>query len=124
MSITIVAVALSTYHISSIEGGFCGTMSLAFATWSARRRWNESKADLNVGFPTRGHASSIAVTGHGGCFEAGGTLTSLATMSMAVRVASDAPRLSPVTVMLVTSSLCASIVDFGRRELISGEVFN
>ncbi|KAB8100691.1 hypothetical protein EE612_031273 [Oryza sativa] len=89
-----------------------GTTSPAFLTWSALRSGNDANAALKKPSPTRGLANTIAVTGHGGCDDdelAGGQLAPLATMSTAFRVASDAPRLCPTTVMLVTSSLYNSI---------------
>lgn len=98
-----------------------------FRTCSALRSANEAKAALKKGPPTRGLANTMAVTGQParcGCGCAGeeeepplvpvavaapGAFTPLATMSTALSVASDAPRLCPVTLMLVSSSLYSSI---------------
>jgi hypothetical protein len=65
----------------------------------------ERYADLKKMFPTCGQANTMAVTVHGGLEDSAGAFTPWATRSTAFRVESAAPRLWPVTVMLVSSSL-------------------
>nr|GLL45873.1 Os05g0574200 [Ipomoea trifida] len=88
---------------SKAQTGSFGTRSCLLTTRRARRFLSWEKAFLKLSFPTLGLANMIAVTRTLSVL-----LSGLAARSTAFSVASDAPRLCPVTVMLTSSFLYTS----------------